>query len=246
GFVYTLLTSHTLFSAVHHFLSTNPIHCLAIRNGRKSPVTVEEIAETIESPVEMANNYVLLPFEHLMVRAHPEPAYNHTIYMRKIYALIAILLVSLTSFAMNTPEVSDGKISGVVVDSASGNPVEYATVALMKKGSDQPINGAVCDDKGKFTIKNIPPGNYIVVVSFIGYESKSVNVNIPEKNNDINLGTISIGVTAEILKEITVEGQKALIEEKVDRTIYNAENDATTKGGDASDVLRRVPMLTVD
>ncbi len=194
----------------------------------------------------MANNYVLLPFKHLMVRAHPEPAYNHTLYMRKIYALFAILLVSLNGFAMNTPEVSDGKISGVVIDSGSGNPVEYATVALIKKGSDQPVNGAVCDDKGKFTIKNIPPGNYTVVVSFIGYESKSVDVNIPEKNNDINLGTISIGVTAEILKEITVEGQKALIEEKVDRTIYNAENDATAKGGDASDVLRRVPMLTVD
>ncbi len=166
--------------------------------------------------------------------------------MRKIYAIVAILMCSLTGFAMNTPEVSDGKISGIVVDSASGNPVEFATVALMKKGSDQPVNGAVCDDKGKFTIKNIPPGSYTVVVSFIGYQSKSVNVNVPEKNNDINLGTVSIGVTAEILKEITVEGQKALIEEKVDRTIYNAENDLTSKGGDASDVLRRVPMLTVD
>jgi outer membrane receptor protein involved in Fe transport len=48
------------------------------------------------------------------------------------------------------------------------------------------------------------------------------------------------------LEEVTVQGQRDLIEEKVDRTIYNAENDKTTIGGDASDVLRRVPMLSVD
>ena len=49
-----------------------------------------------------------------------------------------------------------------------------------------------------------------------------------------------------MLSEVVVEGQKVLIEERVDRTIYNAENDETTRGGDATDVLKRVPMLSVD
>ncbi|MFT4860403.1 MAG: outer membrane receptor protein involved in Fe transport, partial [Algoriphagus sp.] len=48
------------------------------------------------------------------------------------------------------------------------------------------------------------------------------------------------------LEEVTVQGQRELIEERVDRTIYKAENDKTTAGGDATDVLRRVPMLSVD
>lgn len=248
GFVYADLTSHIWFSAVHHFSSTNQTPGFINRNGRKSSATVEGFTVTIESCVLITNNYVLLPFKHLNSGSVCPQIRTQSvdINMRKIYALLAILTASLTGFAMNMPELSDGKISGVVVDSDSGNPVEFATVALMKKGSDQPVNGAVCDDKGKFTIKNIPPGEYTVVISFIGYESKSVNVSVPEKNNDINLGTVPIGVTAEILNEVTVEAQKALIEEKVDRTIYNAESDATTKGGDASDVLRRVPMLTVD
>src|SRR5690606_27397923 len=54
------------------------------------------------------------------------------------------------------------------------------------------------------------------------------------------------GVKAEILEAVMVEGQKVLIEERVDRTIDNAENDATTRGADATDVLKRVPMLSVD
>jgi outer membrane receptor protein involved in Fe transport len=67
-----------------------------------------------------------------------------------------------------------------------------------------------------------------------------------EKNGEVNLGVIKLSTGAKILKEVVVEGQKDLIEERVDRTIYNAENDQTARGGDATDVLKRVPMLSVD
>jgi outer membrane receptor for ferrienterochelin and colicin len=169
--------------------------------------------------------------------------------MRKLYALAVLIFSSLAAYPQGPQAAStigDGSISGIVIDSASNKPVEYATVALMEGASDKPVNGAVCDDKGKFEIKKITPGAYRVVVSFIGYSNKTISVTIPAHNNDINLGAIKISDTSKLLKEVTVEAQKPLIEERVDRTIYNAENDATAKGGDASDVLKRVPMLTVD
>lgn len=170
--------------------------------------------------------------------------------MKRILTAVFLLTGVWAGFAQAPKaavlDLGDGKISGTVVDSATQKPVEFATVALMKAGSETPVNGSVCDEHGKFVIKDVPPGKYTAVVSFIGYEPKNIAVNVPDKNNDIQLGKIVISVTAAILNEITIEGQKAIIEEKVDRTIYNAENDLTAKGGDASDVLRRVPMLTVD
>jgi outer membrane receptor for ferrienterochelin and colicin len=167
--------------------------------------------------------------------------------MRKLYALAILIFSAVAGYSQGPlPNVADGSISGVVLDSASGKPVEYATVALMEGTSDKPVNGAVADDKGRFEIKKINPGKYTVVVSFIGYASKSFTVTIPSTNNDINLGNIKISDSSQVLKEVTVEAQKPLVEERVDRTIYNAENDATARGGDASDVLKRVPMLTVD
>ncbi|MFN7793387.1 MAG: TonB-dependent receptor plug domain-containing protein, partial [Cyclobacteriaceae bacterium] len=60
------------------------------------------------------------------------------------------------------------------------------------------------------------------------------------------MGFVTLSPSDKVLNEVVVQGQKNLIEEKVDRTIYNAENDATTRGGDATDVLKRVPMLSVD
>jgi outer membrane receptor for ferrienterochelin and colicin len=156
--------------------------------------------------------------------------------------LFTILFVACGLVAFSQGSV---KIIGQVNDSTSNKPVEFATVALTDPGTGKTIDGAVCDARGKFTLSKVTPGKYVVTVSFIGYDTKKIQVNIDDKK-DADLGTIAISTAAKLLNEVTVEGQKALIEERVDRTVYNAENDATTKGGDASDVLKRVPLLSVD
>ncbi len=138
------------------------------------------------------------------------------------------------------------KISGYVIDSAVSKAVEYASVALMVKATKKPVDGAICDDKGKFSLTKIATGEYILSVSFMGYQSKKVEVNIVNKNDEIDLGVIKMNQSTQTLAEVTVEGQRSLIEDKVDRMVYNAEKDITNKGGDGTDVLRKVPSLTVD
>jgi outer membrane receptor for ferrienterochelin and colicin len=165
--------------------------------------------------------------------------------MKKIFTL------SLLFFAIGIPQLifaqkGNSKITGVVMDSVTRKPVEFANVALLKADSNTPIDGAVCNEKGEFSINKVGAGSYNVSITFIGFQTRTININIEDKNDDVNLGSIIISPTQQVLKEVTVEGQKAIIEERVDRTIYNAENDATAKGGDATDVLKRVPMLSVD
>ncbi len=142
---------------------------------------------------------------------------------------------------------SHGKITGTITDESTKQPVEFATVALTELNSEHPINGAVCDDKGKFVITKVPNGAYRLIISFIGYENVTVNsVVISDKKSTIEVGTLKMSTNSKELDAVVVEGQRALVEEKVDRTVYNAENDKTAVGGDATDVLKRVPMLTVD
>ncbi len=164
--------------------------------------------------------------------------------MKKFFYLCLLLLTSQQIFAQVE---GHGKISGVVKDSTNNQVVEFANVALIDPATNKPVNGAVCDDKGKFTITKVATGNYYILVSFIGYETKKIgNIKIADKRSDYELGTLTLSPSVKVLNEVVVEGQKSLVEERVDRTIYNAENDATTKGGDATDVLKRVPMLSVD
>lgn len=145
-----------------------------------------------------------------------------------------------------TGQKGNAKITGKVIDVDSDQPVEFATVALVDPTTGKPVNGTVCDDKGEFTITKVVEGTFNVTVSFIGYETQTLNGIKIDKHGDISLGTIKLGTGTKVLKEVVIEGQKDLVEERVDRTIYNAENDQTTKGGDATDVLKRVPMLSVD
>jgi outer membrane receptor protein involved in Fe transport len=159
---------------------------------------------------------------------------------------LLLLFTTIVSTAMAQKASRFGTATGTVLDSLTQKPVEFANVTLLDLPSYKPINGTVCNEKGKFELETVNKGNFQVVISFVGYVPKKIGVSITDKGNGIDLGTISLSPTVEMLHEVVIEGQKTLVEEKVDRTIYNAEQDATTKGGDASDVLKRVPMLTVD
>jgi ferric enterobactin receptor len=144
-------------------------------------------------------------------------------------------------------KIYDGKISGAVNDSITGKPVVYGTIALFEKGSTRPVDGAVTDEKGSFKLKNLRNGKYRLTVSFIGYETRSFDsLVISDKNLSVDLGVIRLPASATMLKEAVVEGEKPLIEMKVDKLVYNADKDISVKGGNSSDVLRKVPMVSVD
>ncbi|HEX6226422.1 MAG TPA: TonB-dependent receptor [Chryseolinea sp.] len=167
--------------------------------------------------------------------------------MKKFLSLVVLMGLAGAVMAQSNDEKGNGRILGTVMDAETNQPVEYANVALLDPATEKPIDGAVCDDQGKFVVSKVAPGNYIVAISFIGYETQNIKgITVEDKRDEVNLGIVKLASSTKVLNEVVVEGQKQLIEERVDRTIYNAENDITSKGGDATDVLKRVPMLSVD
>lgn len=140
-----------------------------------------------------------------------------------------------------------GKISGFLLDSASRQPVEFATVVLIEAQTQKQIDGVTTDDKGEFKFNEVVLGKYQLLFSFIGYKNKTLNNLIlsPEKP-DLTLNSVPISSESYTLDGVEIVGQASIIENKIDKLVYNAEKDLSTAGGDASDVLQRVPMLSVD
>lgn len=166
-------------------------------------------------------------------------------------ALILFLVISSYISGVSARQTTDipkgnAKITGKVVDSETNQAVEFANIVLIDTKTSKAVDGTVCDMEGKFTLTKVAEGTYNISVTFIGYETQVIeNVSV-DKRDEIAIPTIKLSTGAKVLNEVVIEGQRSLIEEKVDRTVYNAEQDATTKGGDATDVLKRVPMLSVD
>ncbi|WP_242917956.1 TonB-dependent receptor domain-containing protein [Pontibacter liquoris] len=157
-----------------------------------------------------------------------------------------VVTAGSASPAAAAQRVASGRIVGTVVDAATQQPVPYATIALVNPTTSKPVDGTMADEKGNFTLEKVAEGTYRLAISFIGYEAKTIDIAVSASKSSVDLGKIAISGTAQALKEVKIEGQRAMIEEKVDRTVYNAENDESNKGGDAADVLRKVPMLSVD
>jgi len=170
--------------------------------------------------------------------------------MKRFYILIAIICSFITAkaqFGIGGGSSIVGKISGTVIDSVTKKPMDYASVGLYRSGGKSPITGVITDEKGNFRLDNVHPGTYKLSITFIGYPTKIIEpVVTTDSKPDKNLGVVVVSPGAKTLKEVVVTGQAALIENRIDKIVYNAEKDITAAGGTATDLLQKVPLVTVD
>ena len=138
-----------------------------------------------------------------------------------------------------------GKISGILLDNDTNESIPYATIVLKKDGKE--IDGTITDDEGKFKFVDIEIDKYMIIFSYIGYKDIALpDVIMTKEKPDVNLKEVYLKPDNILLDAVEVVEEKALIENKADRIVYNADKDVTSSGGDAADVLRKVPLLSVD
>ena len=137
-----------------------------------------------------------------------------------------------------------GQISGFVLDSQNKAPIEYATIVI-KKGTEV-LDGTISKKDGSFEISINPKSNYIIDISFLGYETQSIDSFEIEKGNRIALGNILLQPTQTQLEEVVLNSNISSIQSKIDRQVYAASEFSIAKGGNASDLLRNIPSISIN
>lgn len=167
--------------------------------------------------------------------------------MRTFYALLFLIVISFTSNAQTAAVNDKGKITGKVTDATTKVAVDYATVSIFKQGVTSPFNGASTDPKGNFKIDNIPNGEYTITIEFLGYKKQTIeHLVISNTVKNIALGNVLLASVQNQLKDVVITAKIPAVENKIDKLVYSPANDLTAQGGAALDVLKKVPMVSVD
>lgn len=167
--------------------------------------------------------------------------------------LLLVLAAPLRGMAQSTPTAAGAAaritgrytVSGTAVDAATKQPVSYATASLTADSSAMPVAAVVTDGEGRFTLPVKKAGNYVLHVSFTGYTAANRPVALSDAVPSVRLGEIMLdpGLKAE---EVTVTAQRPLVTADIDKITYNATSDPETPTLTALEMMRKVPMLTVD
>ena len=181
--------------------------------------------------------------------------------MRRILIILLILVFPLITFGQrgggsggsyagfggkNKSSYFRGSVSGKIIDSKTDKGLEYANISITNTKWNKVIEGTISNQNGKFSMTGILTGDYVLKINYLGYQQKEIKFKITKKDLDIRLKEIKLEVSSEMLSEITIEEEKPVYESKLDKIIYNAENDDNGANEDATDVLRKAPLLSVD
>lgn len=138
-------------------------------------------------------------------------------------------------------------IAGQVADSASRQPLGYATITLLKAASLQPVVNTLTDEQGRFSLASPAAGRYQLGIQLSGYAPRILQAfTLDFLHPSYIMPPLYLRATPQQLKAVTVAGQKPLLEVKEDMLVYNVENDLNKDQLTALEMLRRVPLVTVD
>jgi outer membrane receptor protein involved in Fe transport len=160
-----------------------------------------------------------------------------------LITLIALLLTCFTVYAQTSAPATTA-IKGTVVDSVKKQPLAYVTMALTDAATNQPVKSTFTREDGSFTMSGIAVKHYKLNLVFVGYQTKIIDVAQPDKAT--NLGQLLMRVSSNQLKEVTITHVKPLMKREVDRISYDVQADPENKVITVLDMMRRVPLLSVD
>lgn len=163
---------------------------------------------------------------------------NHKLFRMKlsfgIPLCLLILLASLPAFSQNI-------INGSVIDQAS-NPVAFANVVLLSAADSTTVyRGAVTNEDGTFSFEKIESNDYLLAISFVGYENFYRRILI---NGNTDLEPVILKEEEAGLTEVTIKARKPKITRSVDRIVFDVENSMLSTGS-SWDILRKTPGVVV-
>jgi hypothetical protein len=154
------------------------------------------------------------------------------------------ILTSVSLVFFGSLALAQSSVEGRVINKKS-ETLSFANVLLLNAGDSSFIQGVVANAEGQYQIKNIDAGSYVLVSTLVGYrKSYGSTFTISDTKGlvqDVVLDELSVE-----LNEVTVEAEKPLYEQKLDKLVVNVQNSITSAGNTALEVLQKSPGIVIN
>ncbi|RYZ19888.1 MAG: TonB-dependent receptor, partial [Sphingobacteriales bacterium] len=165
---------------------------------------------------------------------------NKTITMKLLTLSFFLIFSAVAAFAQ-----TGVKLSGSVLKDAK--PAPGVTISLLRAKDSATVKLSVTNNEGLYLFENIPAGQYLVSATAVGHlKAWSAKIDLQPVGSTVQAPLISLVPVSKDLAGVTVSSKRALIEQRIDRTIVNVEASITNIGTSALEVLEKAPGVTVD
>lgn len=140
-----------------------------------------------------------------------------------------------------------GVVMGQLGDKETNEPLMYASLVLFRESDSTMVTGGITDEAGRFLIDEVPFGRYYLVVNYVGYPREEINdIRLSRAQPTHDMGELRIAPGAALLSEVTVEAARQLMEVGLDRRVINVDQELTSTGATALELMQNIPSVSVD
>ena len=159
---------------------------------------------------------------------------------------LLLLALAVLALAVTVPAASGGTVTGTVVYPDSNQPVEFMEVTLQKPDGTM-VQRTATDDQGRFTLEQVPAGDYRVTYNHVGEEGRTTApFTVDAARAQVDLGRLNPAATALQLEKFEVKAKQQKFLNSIDRKTYNVGKEISSTSGSAADLLQNVPSVNVD
>ena len=124
--------------------------------------------------------------------------------------------------------------------------MQFVNVVLLNSADSSIVTGGLTNENGAFRLAAVQRGTYLLRCKFIGYDELFKTLQISGNEKLIELGVLEILPSSLTKNEVVIEVERKLMETSIDKRVFNVDEDLSSKGGTAEDVLKNVPSIEVD
>lgn len=160
--------------------------------------------------------------------------------IRLFFVLISILMASVAK-----AQVSSVTISGIVKNKTDKAAFPYANVVVKSSKDSAFVTGTVTNEEGRYSLADIKPGNYLLEVSFVGFELREQPLFIGNLSAFLDIPLIELEEQAMALDGVTVTARTNELSDRLDKKTYSIGDNISHAGGSVLQSMQNLPGVTV-